>query len=136
MQIPGWLTIALAVATPVTAFAGVLLGHWWSRRSERELDAWRHREETMRLLRWAVERIADEDTAESRAGLAALGALKSSELLQPEDLDLVVAVTDAVLAEPAGAYDALAQEIDPDDPDAIEVELVDVDVDVDADVRK
>ncbi len=119
MQIPGWLSIVLAAATPVLAFAGVLLGHWWTRRSERELDAWRHREETMRLLRWAVER-AGADPAESRAGLATLGALQSSELLQPEDLDLVVAVTDALLEEPTEAYDALVEDVDPDE---IEVDV-------------
>jgi len=120
VQIPGWLAVVIAVATPVTAFAGAIIGHWYARRSAHELDTWRHREETMRLLRWAVERVADEDSPESRAGMATLDALKTSELLQPEDLELVVAVTDAVLEEPTEAYDALAEEVDPDDVVIIE----------------
>jgi hypothetical protein len=120
VEIPQWLTIVLAVTSPVTAFIGAIVGHWYARRSARELDAWRHREETMRLLRWAVERVVAEDSPEARAGMAALGALKSSELLQPEDLELVVAVTDALLEEPTEAYDALAEGNDPVDVEIVE----------------
>ncbi len=125
MQIPDWLAIVIAVTTPVTAFAGAIVGQWWARRSAHELDTWRHREETMRLLRWSVERAVGEDSPEARAGLAALGALRTSELLQPEDLELVVTVTDALLEEPTEAYDALTEEFDPDEADLIDIEVID-----------
>lgn len=45
-----WLLLAL---TPVLAFLGALIGHVLTRRASLELDRWRRREETMRMLRWA-----------------------------------------------------------------------------------
>jgi hypothetical protein len=48
---PLWLWI-VAVATPILAFVGAFVGHVISRSASKELDHWRRREETMRLLRW------------------------------------------------------------------------------------
>lgn len=94
---PAEITIAVAVATPLLAFLGVLAGQWITRRSARELDVWRRREETMRLLRWAVESAASEDKVVlSEAGLAVLEALVSAELLQPEDRSMVQSVSAVV----------------------------------------
>lgn len=122
MQLSGWIAIVLTIATPVLAFAGAIVGAWWTRRSAIELDTWRRREETMRLLRWAVQAAASEDRAEARAGLATLAALRSSELLQPEDLNLVSAVIDAMLEDAAAAYAALLERTDPDDVEIVEEE--------------
>jgi hypothetical protein len=97
---PTPLAIAVAVATPLLAFGGVLLGNWWSRRGAIELDTWRRREETMRLLRWAADNAVGPGPRINLMGVAALEALRfDSELLQPMDYPLVDAVTEAVQGE-------------------------------------
>ena len=73
-----------------------MAGHLLSRRSALELDRWRKREETMRMLRWAVELVVGGDDERVRAGSAALTALQRSPLLDPDDVDLVASLTDAV----------------------------------------
>jgi hypothetical protein len=94
---PTILTIIVAIATPLLAFGGSALGHWWSRRGAVELDTWRRREETMRMLRWAAEKAVNTDHRVSLMGVAALEALRfDSELLQALDYPLVDAVTEAV----------------------------------------
>lgn len=78
-------------------FLGALLGHWISRRSAIETDTWRKREETMRMLRWAVEMSADfERPWRSAAGIDILDALSESKLLQDEDVSLVQHVTASI----------------------------------------
>lgn len=70
-----------------------------------ELDRWRRREETMRMLRWASESAAaGENTALARIGLAALEALGDSELLQVEDQVFIDRVLDAVLDPVVSQY--------------------------------
>ncbi|MGX7680653.1 hypothetical protein ACSMXN_17340 [Jatrophihabitans sp. DSM 45814] len=96
---------ATPVAAAVLAFAGSVVGQWWARRSAKELDHWRRREETMRLLRWAVELIVDENALKSDAGVATLVALSSSELLQPEDKQLLVALTNTLVETEVSTYD-------------------------------
>lgn len=96
--------MAALVATPVLAFAGAVTGHWWARKGAVELDTWRRREETMRLVRWAVEQSAGDSDRAAAAGTAALEALVSSELLQEHDRVLVEGVIDALLAEDLAAY--------------------------------
>lgn len=108
---PAWLTVAVAVATPVLAFTGVLVGNWVARRSDKELGLWRRREETMRLLRWAVDTATDENPWRASAGLAVLDALVGAELLQPEDHSMVETVTNVVRGAAVGmAYAGLADE--------------------------
>jgi hypothetical protein len=67
-----------------------------TRTSARELDRWRKREETMRLLRWGTEIAMDDDPRRSTAGLDVLDALLGSPLLAAEDKVLVGAITRAV----------------------------------------
>lgn len=83
---------ASAVATPVLAFTGALVGHRVSRRSALELDRWRKREETMRMLRWATEFAVDSDVDRARAGVLVLVGLIDSPLLDEDDNALVSSV--------------------------------------------
>ncbi|MDP9444891.1 MAG: hypothetical protein M3P83_11320 [Actinomycetota bacterium] len=53
---PDWLIVTIAVATPGLAFVGGMVGHLLTRKGAREMDTWRRREETMRMLRWAAEK--------------------------------------------------------------------------------
>lgn len=96
---PDWLTVAIAVATPLLAFAGAFGGQVLARKGARELDTWRRREETMRMLRWASEQAVADDGRRSVLGVAALDGLRFSELLQPADYSLVDSVTEAVQGE-------------------------------------
>ena len=84
---------AVAIATPLLAFAGAILGHALGRRSSKELDRWRRREETMRLLRWAVELAVSDDPNKARAGVIVLDSLLDSPLLDEEDVELVATVS-------------------------------------------
>ncbi|MER7243772.1 hypothetical protein [Kribbella sp. NPDC000426] len=106
-MIPTWISIVgvvMTVLSPLLALGGVFLGSYLVRKSDRELDTWRHREETMRMVRWAVEQILDgEDNAGTDAGVVTLRSLMRSELLQPEDYDLVAALTAAVAIDRVGA---------------------------------
>ena len=98
--LPTWAVYAVAFGTPVSAFVAVLIGHVLLRRGANELDVWRRREETMRLLRWASEQAASNEPAKARMGVAALDALGASELLQAADQELVDAVIDSLIEEP------------------------------------
>jgi len=97
--------VVVATAAPVLAFAGSWLGVRGNRRASLELDRWRRREETMRLLRWAVELALDSDERRAGVGIAALDALQESELLQDEDLDLVETVAQSLVDETEAQYD-------------------------------
>ena len=113
--IPTWISVigvVVTVLSPLLALGGVALGAYLTRKSDRELDTWRHREETMRMVRWAVEQILDGDEAGTDAGVVTLRSLMRSELLQPEDYDLVAALTAAVAIDRVGqaAYADIAEE--------------------------
>lgn len=95
-ELPTWAIWVASVGTPALAFAGALAGHLIARRSAEDLDHWRHREETMRMLRWAAE-LAVAGGPGAEVGVAALDALTSSELLQPEDRQLIKAIVDVVV---------------------------------------
>lgn len=88
-----------------------------SRLGALELDKWRRREETMRLLRWAAEQATKGDDEQDawRVGLATLGALGRSELLQEEDQELIDSVLQALYAEPEVEYaEGVAEGVEPD----------------------
>lgn len=85
-----------AVLAGVLAFFGALLGHWVSRKSARELEVWRRREETLRMLRWASE-MAVQGGRAGGIGLTVLMALGRSELLQTPDQDLLDSVMERVM---------------------------------------
>jgi hypothetical protein len=79
------MVVLSALLPGALAFIGALAGHLLSRRSARELDRWRHREEAMRLMRWAVELAVAPEKPRFLAGLSALAALLDSPLLDDED---------------------------------------------------
>jgi hypothetical protein len=137
---PWWLTLIVGLL----ALVGVLLSAVILRRTGREtvkvnqdavanaistrielrlgaleLDKWRRREETMRLLRWAAEQATDDNDDRAVVGIRVLEALGGSELLQAEDQGLIDAVVDALLEEPESAY-AEAQS----SGDEVQVELL------------
>jgi hypothetical protein len=80
-----WIRDALAASAPLLALAGVMIGHWMSRLTARELEARWRREETMRILRWAVDKVIDQDDTASRSGVIVLEALTDAELLHDAD---------------------------------------------------
>jgi hypothetical protein len=97
-----------ALVAPVAALAGVWIGALMTRRSDKELEHWRRREETMRMLRWAGEQLDSNHSGVRRLGLVTLSELVRSELLQPEDAALVTEVFDTALEEALGsAYSEL-----------------------------
>src|SRR4051812_40579279 len=84
------------VASPVLAFLGALLGHRLSRTSALELDRWRKREETMRLLRWGIDiALSQRDQARASVGIGVLDALLYAPILDDEDKELVSAIASA-----------------------------------------
>ena len=128
---PWWLTLVLALI----ALGGVVLSALLVRRSSKEasaiadnnailarldgrlatlqLEKWRRREETMRMLRWAGESAASEnnDTL-AGVGLAALDALGQSELLQTEDQVFIDKVLDAILDPVVAEYHEMPGEVE------------------------
>ncbi len=97
------LAAVAALVSPVAALIGVWIGAGMTRRSDRELDHWRRREETMRMLRWAGEQLDSQHEGVRRLGLVTLSELVRSELLQPEDAALVTEVFDTALEESLGS---------------------------------
>lgn len=90
-----WAQVLVAVATPVLAFVGAVVGHRAHRRSAIELDTWRRREETFRTLRWAAEQITVDNPGSRAIAGVVLGELLDSELLQNEDVQMTQAVLEA-----------------------------------------
>jgi hypothetical protein len=86
------LAVVILLATPLLAFAGAMAGHLLSRRGAVELDRWRKREETMRLLRWAVELATDPTPDRAAAGMTVLSGLLDSPLLDDADVELVASI--------------------------------------------
>ena len=70
-ELPLWAVLAVSFGTPLAAFTGVALGHYLLREGANELDVWRRREETMRMLRWASEQAATSHPTQARMGVAA-----------------------------------------------------------------
>lgn len=103
-QVPLWVALVLAVASPLLAFLGVLAGQWVARRGAREMEVRWRREETMRMLRWAADLAVSADPARSDLGLAALDGLQRSEILQQDDQALISGVLDAVVDRAEDVY--------------------------------
>ncbi len=95
------LTVIVLIATPLLAFAGGLVGHLLGRRASRELDRWRKREETMRMLRWATELATDPHEDRAKAGMLVLSALLDSPLLDEDDVELVATIAGNIALTPA-----------------------------------
>ena len=110
--LPLWALYLVSFGTPIAAFVGVIVGQLLLRRGANELDVWRRREETMRMLRWASEQAASAESAKSQMGVAALAALSTSELLQEPDQNLVDAVIDSLIEVPVEEIEEAAGEVD------------------------
>lgn len=102
--LPYWVLIVLAVATPLLAFGGALIGQVVARKGAREQEVRWQREESMRLLRWGAELAADSQEERNAMGAAALRALSRSALLQDVDRVLIFAILDVVVDRAGGAY--------------------------------
>jgi NADH:ubiquinone oxidoreductase subunit 5 (subunit L)/multisubunit Na+/H+ antiporter MnhA subunit len=103
--IPTWIGVVgviMAALSPLLVLGGVALGSYMVRKSDRELNTWRHREETMRMVRWAVEQILEGTDVGTDAGVVTLRSLMRSDLLQPEDYELVAALTASVAIDRVG----------------------------------
>jgi hypothetical protein len=107
--LPTWAVWVISIGTPVLAFVGVVVGQVVTRRGERELEFRSKREEVMRILRWAAELAVSDDQAHSRLGVAELGALLHSELLDEEEKDFVQAALTAVVRVPVEQIEQIEQ---------------------------
>jgi len=103
-------TIALvgslvAVLTAVVSFGTSRKAHALSERTA----YWQHRrgrsEETMRLLRWAVELAVEPDVGRRSAGMVARDALTGAEMVVRDDRTFMRAVAAAVVTNIAGTVD-------------------------------
>ena len=99
------LTSVLSLAGSVIAIATATLSYGLSRKAHAlsvrtaEQENRRGRsEETMRLLRWAVELATESDLQRARAGVAILQALTDAHVMVRTDIAFVQAVSTAVMA--------------------------------------
>jgi hypothetical protein len=96
--LPTWAVWVLSFGVPLLAFFGVLVGQVITRRGAREKEMRSKREEVMRILRWAAELAVSDDQAHARLGVAQLGTLLTSDLLDEEEKDFVQAALTAVVS--------------------------------------
>ncbi len=96
-DLTGLAYVLLTLGVAIIAAAAALLGHWLARRVTVEADRRWHREQTFNLLEKAITRALSTNDRDARVGIAQLEALNASQLLQPDDDDLLYAVTAAVL---------------------------------------
>jgi hypothetical protein len=110
-SLPTWAVWVLSFGSPALAFAGVVIGQAFARRGATELEFRSKREEVMRILRWAAELAVSDDQAHSRLGVAELGALLLSELLDEEEKDFVQAALTAVVRVPVEQIEQLGDDV-------------------------
>jgi hypothetical protein len=96
-DLPAWIVVVAAL-TPVFAAAGALVGIRLTRKGTVEQDKRWHREESMRMLRWATELALSEQTRRAATGWQLIEALQDAQMLQEEDVVFLDAVTAADLA--------------------------------------
>jgi hypothetical protein len=101
----------LAFGSPALAFVGVVIGQAITRRGAREMEVRSKREEVMRILRWAAELAVSDDQAHARLGVAQLGALLESELLDEEEKDFVQAALTAMVRIPVQQIEQLGEDV-------------------------
>jgi len=109
-SLPTWAVWVLSFGSPLLAFVGVVFGQMITRRGVRELEFRSKREEVMRILRWAAELSVSDEQAHARLGVAELGALLESELLDEEEKDFVQAALTAVVWVPVEQIELLGDE--------------------------
>lgn len=110
-SLPTWAVWTLAFGSPVLVFVGVVIGQVITRSGARELEIRLKREEVMRILRWAAELAVSDDQAHARLGVAQLGALLESELLDEEEKDFVQAALTAVVRVPVERIEQLGGDV-------------------------
>ncbi|HEV8221265.1 MAG TPA: hypothetical protein VGQ05_13425 [Streptosporangiaceae bacterium] len=110
-SLPTWAVWVLAFGSPALAFVGVVIGQAITRRGARELEVRSKREEVMRILRWAAELAVSDDQAHARLGVAQLGALLESELLDEEEKDFVQAALTAMVRVPVQQIEQLGEDV-------------------------
>jgi hypothetical protein len=112
-ELPVWLVVVLTIAPALIAGASAVLAAWLAgaRKAATQLDQWRRREETMRILRWAADKATSEDDGERFLALSVLDALDHSipALLQVEDQGILDAVLDVVLSEATAAVEEYSE---------------------------
>ena len=122
--LPLWVVVVLTVAPAVVAGASAVLAAWLAgaRKAAQQLDRWRRREETMRMLRWSGTLATSQQDHERLLAISVLDAIDESKpaMLQPEDQGILDAVLAAVLDAPL----AVVTEY-PDDSGNYEVEVTD-----------
>jgi hypothetical protein len=95
----------VAVLTAVVSFGTSRKAHALSERTAHQQHRRGRSEETMRLLRWAVELAVEPDVRRSLAGTAALAALTDAHLVVLSDRSFVRAVAGAVMTGVANLAD-------------------------------
>lgn len=110
VSLPLWALFAVAFGSPILAFIGVLLAQVLTRRSATELEARSKREETMRILRWAAELAVSLDDRMADLGVAQLGALLTSDLLDDSEKVFVEVALDAVYEDPEAELTQLGED--------------------------
>ena len=102
-ELPLWVVVVLTVAPAIIAATAAVLAAWLAgaRKAAKQLDRWRRREETMRILRWASDKATSETEEERLVAVSVLDALDNSKpaMLQPEDQGILDAVLDALLSD-------------------------------------
>jgi hypothetical protein len=121
-QLPLWLVVVLTVVPALIAGGSAVVAGWLAgaRKAAKQLDQWRRREETMRILRWAADKASSKEDDERLLALSVLDALDKSKpsMLQHEDQGILDAVLDTVLSDAT----AVVQEY-PDDSGNYDVEV-------------
>jgi len=110
VSLPLWALFAVAFGSPILAFLGVLLAQVMTRKSATELEARSKREETMRILRWAAELAVSLDDRMADLGVAQLGALLRSDLLDDSEKVFVEVALDAVYEDPEAELNQLGED--------------------------
>lgn len=107
--LPVWLVVVLTVVPALIASGAAIAAAWvaGARKAASQLDQWRRREETMRLLRWAADKTTSTNDADRLLGLSVLDALDNSKpaMLQSEDQGILDGVLDASLSEPTAVVE-------------------------------
>jgi hypothetical protein len=103
-MLTGVLSLAgsvIAIATATLSYGMSRKAHALSVRTAEQQNSRSRSEETMRLLRWAIELATEPDGRRSRAGVATLAALKDAHVMVRADRAFVHAVSEAVMAATA-----------------------------------
>jgi hypothetical protein len=108
-DLPTWTVWVLSFGAPLLAFLGVLIGLALGRRAAIELEIRSKREEAMRNLRWAAELAVSDNEANARLGIAQLGALLGSNMLDEGEKDFVQAALKSVVRVPVEQIEQLGE---------------------------